>query len=216
MIRAALFDMDGLLIDSERIYAQGVKAVMGRLGIFISDDMLARSLGTTVETTNAIFAEDNPRYDGPALYRALNGYLRETGYDQAMPLKYWAREILQHLTARGVACALVTSSPLAQAEKYLGGPGLLPLFSAVVTGDMHLPSKPAPDCYLRAAELLGVDIRSCAVLEDSWNGLRAGRAAGAVTVMVPDLAPYDPGIAACCDHVVQNLMEAEAILCPQP
>ncbi len=217
MIRAALFDMDGLLIDSERVYARGVQAVMGGLGVNITDDMLMRSLGTNQAATHAIFAEGNPAYDGPALFRALGEYLTENGYDRRMPLKPWAREILENLTARGVLCALVTSSPADQAERYLGGPGLLPLFSAAVTGDLRLPSKPAPDVFLRAAELLGVDIHDCAVLEDSWNGLRAGRAAGAVTIMVPDMAPYGPGIADCCDHVVRDLREAEAIiLCRQP
>ena len=213
MFQAVLFDMDGLPIDSEGVYARGVQAVMGGLGVFISDDALARALGTNDETTDALFAEGNPGYDGVKLREALGQYLVENGYDQRMPLKPYAAELLKHLQKLGVPCALVTSSPLYQAEKYLGGPGLLPLFSAVVTGDLHLPSKPAPDVYLRAAELLRVDIRRCAVLEDSWNGLRAGRAAGATTIMVPDLAPYGPEIAPCVDHVAASLQEAEAILC---
>ncbi len=213
MIRAALFDMDGLLIDSEAIYARGVQAVMGGLGVCITDDMLARALGTNQQTTNQIFAEGNPGYDGDQLHRALGEYVVRNGYDRHMPLKPGAREILEHLTARGVRCALVTSSPRIQADTYLGGAGLMEYFDAVVTGDDHLPSKPAPDVYLRAAALLGVEIGDCAVLEDSWNGLRAGRAAGAMTIMIPDLAPYGPEIAPCCDHVAKDLMEAEALLC---
>lgn len=213
MFQAVLFDMDGLLIDSEGVYARGVQAVMGSLGVHISDEALARALGTNDETTDAIFAEGNPGYDGIRLREALGQWLTAQGFDQRMPLKPYAGELLRRLRDLGVPCALVTSSPRYQAEKYLGGPGLLPLFGAVVTGDLRLPSKPAPDVYLRAAELLHVDIRRCAVLEDSWNGLRAGRAAGATTIMVPDLAPYGPEIAPCCDHVAQDLKEAEAILC---
>ncbi|MBQ9195707.1 MAG: HAD family phosphatase [Clostridia bacterium] len=213
MIRAALFDMDGLLIDSEAVYARGVKAIMGDLGVYISDQALIRALGANRQATDAIFAEGNPGYDGDRLNEALGRYVREHGYDRAMPLKPYAAELLRSLHGRGTPCALVTSSPRSQAEKYLGGPGLLKFFSAMVTGDMKLASKPAPDVYLRAAELLSVPIGQCAVLEDSWNGLRAGRAAGAVTIMVPDLAPYGPGIADCCDHVCADLREAEAILC---
>ncbi len=213
MFQAVLFDMDGLLIDSEGVYARGVQAVMGDLGVYISDDALARALGTNDATTDDIFAEGNPGYDGIRLRQALGQWLVEQGFDQRMPLKPYAAELLRHLRDRGIPCALVTSSPRYQAEKYLGGPGLLPMFDAIVTGDLHLPSKPAPDVYLRGAELLNVDIRRCAVLEDSWNGLRAGRQAGATTIMVPDLAPYGPEIAPCVDHVAANLREAEAILC---
>lgn len=213
MIRAALFDMDGLLIDSERIYKQGFKAVMGDLGICLSDETLLRSMGTPRPVTDAIFAENNPNYDGEKLHEALGKYLRDHGYDKAMPLMPYAGEILRRLNARGIACALVTSSSREHAEAYMTSAGLLPLFSAIVTGDMKLTGKPAPDVYLRAAEMLNVDIGDCAVLEDSYNGLRAGRAAGAVTIMVPDQAPYVPEIAGCCDHVARDLREAEEIIC---
>lgn len=214
MIRAVLFDMDGLLTDSEQIYAAGIKAVMGGLGISISDDAIAHALGTTDPVTDQIFSRGNPGYDGDAMRRAVWDWLCRGGYDRRMPLKPGAEHILRTLTGRGILCALVTSSPLSRAESYLGGPGLLGLFSVVVTGDMGLPSKPAPDVYLRAAELLGIHTRDCAVLEDSYNGLRAGRAAGALTVMVPDLAPYTAEIAPCVDHLAADLAEAEAILCP--
>jgi len=213
MIQAVLFDMDGLLIDSERIYAQGVLAVAGGLGCAISEEMLQEALGTTDAVTDAIFARDNPGYDGPALRRALGDWLRQGGYDRRMPGKPYAGELLRRLTGRGVPCGLVTSSSRATAENYLRQAGMFDLFSVVVTGDLGLPSKPAPDVYLHAAQQLGIPIGACAVLEDSPNGLRAGRAAGAVTVMVPDLVPYTEALAPVCDHVVQNLMEAEAILC---
>ena len=213
MIRGALFDMDGLLIDSERVYARGLQECAGELGYVLSDAALLAALGTNEETTDRIFAAEAPGYDGAEMRRVLGDWLTRNGYDRRMPLKPHAREILERLTARGVRCALVTSSPLHQAEAYLAPRGLFSLFSAVVTGDLGLPSKPAPDVFLRAAEQLGLDIRDCAVLEDSHNGLRAGRAAGAVTVMVPDLAPYNAAIAPCCDFGASDLAEAEAFLC---
>ena len=214
MIRAVLFDMDGLLTDSERVYARGIQAVMDGLGISISDDAIAQALGTTDPVTDQIFSRGNPRYDGDAMRSAVNDWLVRNGYDRAMPLKPGAEHILRTLTGRGVLCALVTSSPLSRADNYLGGQGLLSLFSAVITGDLGLPSKPAPDVYLTAAARLGVPIADCAVLEDSYNGLRAGRAAGAMTVMVPDLAPYCEEIAPFVDHLAADLSEAEGILCP--
>ena len=214
MIEAALFDMDGLLIDSERVYFQGVQAVAPALGWQITEEMVAKTLGTTNEATDAVFAQGNPGYSGQVLRRELESWLVREGYDRHMPLKPHAKEILEAFTARGIRCGLVTSSPLRSAQAFLKPPGLFSLFSAVVTGDDGLPSKPAPDVFLRGAKLMGVDIGRCAVLEDSWNGLRAGRAAGAVTVMVPDLVPYGPEIAPCCDFVATSLREAEALLCP--
>lgn len=214
MIRGALFDMDGLLLDSEGVYARGIREVMGSLGFTISDDALRRALGVNQQVSNAIFAEGNPGYDGPRMHRVLGDWLAAHGYDRRIPLKPGAAEVLPRLAARGVRCALVTSSPLSQAQTYLGGAGLMGYFSAVVTGDLKLPSKPAPDVFLYAAGMLALNIRDCAVLEDSLNGLKAGRAAGAVTVMIPDLIPYGPETAPYCDHVFHDLTEAEAALWP--
>ena len=109
--------------------------------------------------------------------------------------------------------AVASASPMYMIEDCLAAAGVRDSFDVVFSADGMENGKPAPDVYLRAAELLRVDIRRCAVLEDSWNGLRAGRAAGATTIMVPDLAPYGPQIAPCCDHVARDLREAEAILC---
>ena len=213
MVQAALFDMDGLLLDSERIYAEAVEACAPPLGMTITRQMLLDTIGTNEALTDAIFSRDNPTYDGPALRRALGAWMTEKGYDRVMPAKPYAGEILRHLRDRGLRCALVTSTSRPLAEAHMRAVGLWEYFDAVVTGDLGLPSKPAPDVYLRAASLLGVDISACAVLEDSHNGLRAGRAAGAVTIMVPDLLPCTAEIAPCCDHVAADLRAAEEILC---
>ena len=212
-IRAVLLDMDGLLIDSERVYARAVQAACERLGFCIPMSRIVRALGVDGKGTDAIFSEGVPDYDGAALRREMGEYLRAGGYDRRMPMKEWADGILRSLSSRGVPFALVTSSPLSQADKYLGKERLA-LFSAVVTGDLGLPCKPAPDGFIRAARLLGADPRDCAVLEDSPSGLMAGRAAGAFTVMVPDLAPYCEELAPYCDRVARSLREAEAIVCP--
>ena len=213
MLNAALFDMDGLLLDSENVYAIGLKEVGRELGYTITDEVLALTIGADQATIDACFGRDNPTYDGDTMRRALGVWLRRNGYDQKMPLKPYALEILQNLTARGVQCALVTNTSRTIAEPYMRNVGMWTFFGATVTGDLGLPGKPAPDVYLRAAKLLGVSIARCAVVEDSYNGLRAGRAAGAVTIMVPDMIPYGSQIAPCCDYVAPTLREAEAFIC---
>jgi len=213
MIRAALFDMDGLLLDSERIYGESALYAAQKLGYTITWEMVVACIGKNDVDTNAYFARTNPGLDGEAMNRARDEFLKAGGYIEVMPLKPYAAEILQHLTARGIRCAVVTSTVRALAEPHLRIPGLLPYFEQVVTGDQIARGKPAPDGYLKAIEMLSVRPEECAVLEDSYNGLRAGRAAGAMTIMVPDLLPCTEEIRPCCDHVVSSLREAEAIIC---
>ncbi len=213
MIQAALFDMDGLLFDSERIHMLAGAHSARLLGYTFTREMSLATLGMNDQMCNEYFARFNPGYDGDAFWAHFHGFLHDYALDPGMPLKPWAREILQSLHARGVGCALVTSSPLAEAQLYLETRGLSPYLPCIVSGDLGLPSKPAPDVFLRGAELLHADIARCAVLEDSPGGLRAGRAAGAVTVMVPDLIPFSEELRPLCDFVAPTLREAEEFLC---
>ena len=212
MIRAALFDMDGLLLDSERVYAEAVLAVAPSLGYHISWDLILECVGTTSKATDIRYAQENPGFDSNALRNAMKSWLKEHRYDVAMPVKPYAQQILPHLKGQGIRCALVTSSSLPIAQQHMKAVNLFRYFDAVVTGDLGLASKPSPEVYLRAIELLGLPAADCAVIEDSHNGIRAGHAAGAMTIMVPDLVPYDESLASVCDHVCQNLQEAEDIL----
>lgn len=213
MIQAALFDMDGLLFDSERIHILAGTESARQLGYPFTPEMSLATLGMNEELSGAYYRRFIPAFDGAAFWTRYHAFLHDYARDPGMPLKYWAREILQHLTARGISCALVTSSPRAEARLYLQTSGLERYFSAVVSGDMGLPSKPAPDVFLRGAALLHARIDCCAVLEDSPGGLRAGRAAGAVTVMVPDLCPFSEELRPLCDFVAPTLREAEEFLC---
>lgn len=212
MIRAALFDMDGLLLDSERVYAEAVLAVAPSLGYRISWKLILECVGTTSEATDIRYAQENPGFDSKAMRSALKAWLEEHGYDVAIPAKPYAQQILSHLKKHGIRCALVTSSSLPVAQRHMEAADLFGYFDAVVTGDLGLASKPSPDVYLRAMELLGIPASDCAVVEDSHAGIRAGHAAQAMTIMVPDLVPYDDSLAPFCDHVCSNLREAEDIL----
>ncbi|MBQ7454867.1 MAG: HAD family phosphatase [Clostridia bacterium] len=213
MIEAVLFDMDGLLLDSERVNAESVLACAKEMGWVIPWETVCSVIGTNSARTDALFSAAEPAYDGARMHEKMNAWLRARGYDARMPLKPFAAETVKSLKARGLRLALVTSTDSLRAERNMRSAGLWECFDAVVTGDLGLPSKPAPDVFLRGAELLGVDISRCAVFEDSYNGLRAGRAAGALTVMVPDMLPYREELAPFCDHVAENLREAEEWIC---
>lgn len=213
MIKAALFDMDGLLFDSEKIHLLAGAHAAKILGYVFTEEMSRATLGLNDHACDLHFAKFNPGYDGEKFWKLFHQFLHDYAVSPGMPLKPYAREILADFDRMGIPCALVTSSPGSEARLYLKTNGLTKYLPVIVSGDLGLTSKPAPDVFLHAARLLGVDIKDCGVLEDSFNGLRAGRAAGAKTVMVPDMIPFSEAFAPYCDFVAETLKEAEAFLC---
>lgn len=208
MIRAALFDMDGLLFDTEQVHMQAAIDCGVKHGHAITKQMTIDTLGVNEKGCSAYFKERFPTFDPETFWADFHQYLYDYVREKGMPLKPYCREILENLRANGVKLALVSSSQSSDINFYLDRTGLHEYFPVIISGDMGLKSKPEPDVYLRAAELLGVDIHECAVLEDSPYGLASGRSAGARTYMVPDLKPYTEEMAAITDIVVPTLKEA--------
>lgn len=214
MLKAALFDMDGLLFDTERMFANLANDVAKTLGFCFTPRMITDTLGVNERMCNAYFSARIPCYRAdtfwPAYHAAADAYVAQHG----APMKPYLVETLQRLHAAGVRMAVVSASPQADILRNLRSAGIEKQFEAIVSGDMGLPGKPAPDMYLRGAQLLNIDIADCAVLEDSPHGLRAGRSAGAYTIMIPDLTPYSDALGDVCDCVCATLREAgEVILC---
>lgn len=214
MRKAALFDMDGLLFDTERMFATLANAVAQTLGFCFTPRMITDTLGVNESMCNAYFAARIPAYRAetfwPAYHAAADAYVAQHG----APQKPHLADTLHRLRDAGVRMAVVSASPQADILRNLRSAGIAQLFDALVSGDMGLPGKPAPDMYLHAARLLRVDITDCAVLEDSPSGLRAGHSAGAYTIMIPDLTPYSDALGDVCDCVCATLREAgEVILC---
>lgn len=212
MIRAALFDMDGLLFDTENLHNLVLARLGDEYGAPVTFEMLLDMLGTNEDACSIYLRERYPFLDTTAFWadfhRGIEEYVRANG----MPIKTGAREILDALRQHGIKTALVTSSQTSDLECYMGLSGFGECFDVFVTGDMGLKSKPEPDVYLRAAEKLGVSIGDCVVLEDSLAGLTAGHRAGATTIMVPDIKPYAGPFVPVTDHVVPTLLEARDLI----
>lgn len=206
MIKGVIFDMDGLMFDTERLSTEGWLKCGEILGINLDFDFINSFKGTAREYSCNLFKEkfgSNFNYDGARAIRTkyINDFITENG----MPVKKGLYELLEFLKDKGILCAVATSTQKEYAEKYFEMTDVKRFFSAFVYGDMVKRGKPEPDIFLKAAEMLGVDINSCVVLEDSPAGIRAASSAGAKIVAVPDMIPLGSEVLSRVSFCVSNL-----------
>lgn len=205
MIKAVIFDMDGLLVDSEHI-GLDVMAECGRKqGVEMTMEDIKKTLGSTYAFSIDLYSRLYPQMDPRQLFIDFENSMHEMAEAGRIPLKKGARELLEALKERNIPRAVGSSSPSTVVKLYLSKVGVLDDFQTLVTGDLGLPSKPEPDMFLTAAKRLGVAPENCLVLEDSVNGIKAGRNAGMQVGMVPDVLPYRDELKPYCDHVLPDL-----------
>lgn len=213
MIRGVCFDMDGVLLDTETLGGVVMReaAALQDCPLTLAQwhSLLGQNMASTRVSLRAFFPG---RIDPDRFIRdwceLMLAHIRREG----LPFKPHAREVLQHLRQRGIRLALCTSNAAEVVAEYLRIAGWEHAFDQVVTGEMIVSSKPAPDIYLRGAALLGLDPAECAGVEDSYNGVRAVRAAGMYSVMIPDILPWCEEVAPCTDAVLTSLGELEPLL----
>ncbi|NDU76570.1 HAD-IA family hydrolase [Actinomadura sp. DSM 109109] len=188
---AVLFDMDGLLIDSERVWLEVESEVMAWLGGEWSpahqERLVGGSLYLAVDYMLELTGADAPREEVGR--RMLDGMVERLS--ACVPMMPGAKDLLAEIRAAGVTAALVSSSHRRLIEPVLDAVGR-EHFALSVAGDEVSRTKPDPEPYLTAAVRLGADPARCVVLEDSPNGVAAAEAAGCVTVAVPGLLPIPP------------------------
>ncbi len=191
-IRAVVFDMDGLLVDTEALIRDLMVEAAPRYGAELPEHVFMRMIGLPNAASDAV-ARDHFGPDFPL--DALNAEVVariHAACEAGVALKAGVIELLDHLDAAGLPRAIATSSSHAAVRRTLGPSGILPRFAAVVAAGDYARGKPNPDPFLVAAERLDVLPEHCLALEDSHNGIRAAHAAGMMAVMVPDLlAPTD-------------------------
>ena len=211
--QAVIFDMDGLLMDSERVGLEVLHGCGKHQGFGIPLAMIRETLGSNKESASDYYHGVFPALDTDRLFQDFKDAMCALALEGKIPLKKGAKELLAALKEKGIPCAVASSSGPSTIRTYLASAGIIACFSALVSG-AGLPSKPAPDVFLRAAEALGVQAHGCLVLEDSVNGVRAGRAAGMTVCMVPDMLPYSDALAPFCDYVMPDLAAVIPLLRP--
>jgi HAD superfamily hydrolase (TIGR01509 family) len=189
---AVLFDMDGLLIDSEPLWLEAETAVMARLGADWTAADQAQLLGGSLVRTVRYLLGKATRPASPAqVAEWLMTRVTELVRDRGVPLRPGARELLAEVAAASLPHALVTSSERGFMDAVLARTGLR--FDVLVCADDVSVTKPDPEPYLLAAKLLGADPARCVALEDSPNGVASAQAAGCQVIAVPSLIPIEPG-----------------------
>jgi HAD superfamily hydrolase (TIGR01509 family) len=209
---AVVFDMDGLILDSEPIYRDAMIAAAGDGGHDLTLGLYLTTVGLPSEATRTVLSEHfGKAFDFDGFWTAASRRFHEMAASQ-LCLKAGVIELLNVLDDIGLPRAVATSSRREDVQRYLTACGLLDRFQAVVAQGDYARGKPSPDPFLKAAERLGVEPAHCVALEDSYNGIQAASNAGMMTIMVPDLLPATAEMEKLCICVVQDLHQVCALI----
>ncbi|MDO5146056.1 MAG: HAD family phosphatase [Eubacteriales bacterium] len=213
MLEAVVFDMDGIIFDSERLMTRCWMELDKQYGIPNVEDVCVECLGTNDEETKRIFlhtyGQDFPyeRYEQEMMH-----LYRKWISEGKLEMKPGVTDILSWLKQQGIKVGLATSSRRVLAVEEIREAGLLSFFDSITCGDEVSRSKPEPDIYQKACQNLGVKPENAFAIEDSYHGVRAGKSAGMSVIMVPDMKQPDEAISNLADIVLPSLIKAKDFL----
>lgn len=211
-VKAVVFDMDGLLVDTETVVFEAMQKTAARSGREMPFQVFKQMVGLPHVLSDQIVLEHfGPGFD----LEAWRAGVREHFYDIAqagVALKTGVVELLDHLDALAMPRAIATSSNRESVEHSLGQHGLIARFHALVTRDEQQNHKPHPEPFLKAAQALGVDPADCLALEDSHNGVRSASSAGMMTIMVPDMLDPTEEMRSLCVRIAADLHEVRELI----
>ena len=211
-VKAVVFDMDGLLVDTEAVMFRAIQRVSASDGREVPFSVFRRMVGLTHAASDEILRDHfGADFDVLAWSAAVSAHFREEAA-AGVALKVGVVEILDRLDELGLPRAIATSSRLQSVHESLGPHNLVDRFHALITRDVQTMGKPHPEPFLKAAAALDVDPATCLALEDSHNGVRAASAAGMMTVMVPDMLDPTEEMQTLCVRIARDLHEVRAML----
>lgn len=208
--KAVIFDMDGVIFDSERCVIECWKVIAKKYDISNIEAVLMQCLGVTYEEGKKIFLKyygESFPYDERKKERSD---LYHERYDNGrLPLKIGIRDLLIYLKENDYKVGVASSTREAIVSKQLIDADLRKYFDNLTCGDMLKRSKPEPDIYLMACEKLGVKPEETIAIEDSFNGIRSAYRAGVFPIMVPDLAQPDEEMKELSEKIFESLFDVK-------
>lgn len=206
--KAVIFDMDGLLLDSERLALQAFNITCEKFGLGDLSHVFKKCIGTNKESGCSILKEG---LDGLADIQEFGTswdtlYLDITSA-KPVPVKEGVKELLEHIQSINIPMAVATSTKTERAKYKLTSSGLIEYFDIIIGGDQVPQSKPNPDIYLKAASTLTINPEDCLALEDSANGVKAAFAAGMTVVQIPDLVEPDEELLKLGHIILDSLLD---------
>ncbi len=212
-LEAVIFDMDGLMLDTERIAKQYWLMALKEFGAMLDDEQYLNIVGRNVQDSNVVLrnllGDDFP-------VEECRSRMREIYYEDVarngLPVKPGLHEMVDFLKARSIRYAVATSTARDITLRKLELTNLSSHFETIVAGDEVSNGKPHPEIFLKAAALLDAKAGKVVVLEDSFSGIRAAHAAGMTPIMIPDLAQPTEEIRALAYAVVSSLCEAQQVI----
>lgn len=213
MIKAVLFDLDGLILDTEKLLVKYWLQAANEAGFPMQEEhaLHIRSLGRKFAIPY-LFEIFGPEFDYMKVRSRRMELMAEHIRQYGLEKKPGLEELLSFLQKNRIPAAVTTATDRLRAEGYLQQTGLLQYFSGIICAAMVENGKPAPDIYLFAAQRLGLKPQECMALEDSPNGIRAASSAGCVTVMVPDLTEPDDEVIPLIYASVETLADVPNII----
>lgn len=203
----AIFDMDGVLFDTERVFQETWLEIASEMGITLEEGYTEAISGTNGVVMCQVIQRFYGVSDGTEIMNTCKARVRDK-LSQNVPLKPGVHEILSSLRAAGLRIAVASSSARSQIESNLAVTGLRPYIDAIISGEEVKVGKPDPEIFLSAAKAIQSKPEQCFVFEDSMSGVKAGHAAGCTTFMIPDLIAPKEDIIPLCYRICESLNAA--------